>query len=524
MIESNIMKYIDINDSVQILTVYNKKFLIKLFKMFEILKSFKVNNILFQIILKILFFLQIFELALINISNEEEKEDYLIKLIKSVKSLLLLTNNINSKSKFLLFSIGSIIYCSLIFICFLYVIYLVLKKPLNHKIFPIQLLSILNVSLLHYGLCQVININLLITKCKTNEENKLIHEYLKKECYKNSIHLILLIFNLSLLFFVFVYSFLLAIYYYEIGSLKNEPTVIRINCYYELFENSISCVFYILTYIIKEHTDSSKKKHIYFFQIVICFFSLLILIYIYKCVYFYEEIFNYLIYFGWSATAWFTFSILLKNILDIENSLIFFIVGIIIIFTALYFIEKLRIDYCLTNANIFDLDNIKQLETFTSTIIKIANEKKKDSDIILGGIIQSIQENINNNPKLNQNSLNFITNKFMIKKFKTKDKDIFNLYNILFILYDYYLDKAEFGQNILFILCLFLVNKLKNPTYAFYLCAKKKTTKHKEMFIKYILIEKLKRYFFNKLTQTNKIETKLQLAVSSCQLAVSGRG
>ena len=240
MIESNIMKYIDINDSVQILTVYNKKQLIKLFKIFEILKSFKVNNILFQIILKILFFLQIFELALINISNEEEKEDYLIKLIKSVKSLLLLTNNINSKSKFLLFSIGSIIYCSLIFICFLYVIYLVLKKPLNHKIFPIQLLSILNVSLLHYGLCQVININLLIIKCKTNEENKLIHEYLKKECYKNSIHLILLIFNLSLLFFVFVYSFLLAIYYYEIGSLKNEPTVIRINCYYELFENSIS--------------------------------------------------------------------------------------------------------------------------------------------------------------------------------------------------------------------------------------------------------------------------------------------
>ena len=377
MIESNIMNYIDINDSVQILTVYNKKHLIRLFKIFEILKSFKVNNILFQIILKILFFLQILDLVLINTTKEDEKKDYLIKLVKSIKTLLLLTYNIDSKSKYIIFSTGSIIYCFLIFICFLFIVYLVLKNPTNHKIFPIKLLSILNVSLLHYGLCQVINMNLLITKCNRNEQYKLVHKYLNRECYKDTFHIILLIVNLSLLFFVFIYSFLLAVYYYEIGSLKNEPNVIRINCYYELIENSISCLFYFLTYFIKEHLNSNKKKYIYFFQIIICFCSLLILIYTYKCVYFYEEIFNYLIYFGWSAIFWFTFSILFKNILEIDNCLIFFVVGMIIIFIALYFIEKKRIDYCLTDANIFELDNIKQLETFTSTIIKMANNKKK---------------------------------------------------------------------------------------------------------------------------------------------------
>ena len=84
MIESNVIKYVDIGDSIQMMNVYSKKSLKKFFKIFELLTSFKINNILFQFLLKIVFFLQIMDLSLINVSEDEEKNDTAIKIKKII--------------------------------------------------------------------------------------------------------------------------------------------------------------------------------------------------------------------------------------------------------------------------------------------------------------------------------------------------------------------------------------------------------------------------------------------------------
>ena len=111
MIESNVIKYVDIGDSIQMMNVYSKKSLKKFFKIFELLTSFKINNILFQFLLKILFFLQIMDLSLINVSEDEVKNDTAIKIIRSLKKVLLITNNIETKKNYIIISSCSIFYC-----------------------------------------------------------------------------------------------------------------------------------------------------------------------------------------------------------------------------------------------------------------------------------------------------------------------------------------------------------------------------------------------------------------------------
>ena len=56
MIEDNVINYIDLGESMQNLDVYSKKGLIFFFKIFEIMLSYKVNNQIIFILLKIIFF------------------------------------------------------------------------------------------------------------------------------------------------------------------------------------------------------------------------------------------------------------------------------------------------------------------------------------------------------------------------------------------------------------------------------------------------------------------------------------
>ena len=511
MIESNVIKYVDIGDSIQMMNVYSKKSLKKFFKIFELLTSFKINNILFQFLLKIVFFLQIMDLSLINVSEDEVKNDTAIKIIRSLKKVLLITNNITTKKNYVIISSCSIFYCFLILVCFIYVVIVANREEDNksHKIFPIKLLNILNISLLNYGLCQVICISLLTTKCDDN-----VHIYLKIKCYSDIKHFILLIITMGLLLFVVIYSFMLSIYYYEIGNLQNEISVIRINCVYELLENSFQTLFYILAYILKYYIDDEKKYYRYGCQLVICFCSFIIMNYAYQCVFFYEQSLNYLAFCGWGTTAWFTFSILMRNVFSINNSFIFFIVGILIIYMAIYSLEKRRIDYCLTEANIFEAKNIKQIETFTHYLLNICNDLSNSSKVLVTGIIKSFQEIIDSNIELSEKSSKFLENSLLQKKFGS-NQEIFHVYNIIFLIYDYYYEKPDFKNNILFIMCFFLVNKLKNPSYAVYLCSKVKISGHKDMFLKYIVMEKLKRYQINKLIQNNKKESVKHLEIGS---------
>ena len=86
MIESNIINWIDLGDSMQSLDIYGKKKMIKSFNFIHVLVSFTNFSIFFYIILKFFFFLQIMMLTLVNL---EDKDDSAIVILKYISKVIL---------------------------------------------------------------------------------------------------------------------------------------------------------------------------------------------------------------------------------------------------------------------------------------------------------------------------------------------------------------------------------------------------------------------------------------------------
>ena len=85
MIESNIMEWIDLGDSVQILEMYLNKRLIKLFNFFRIMNKYKSDSRFFIFLVKFFFFFQFMMIPIININEKQKKTDSLLKILNYVK-------------------------------------------------------------------------------------------------------------------------------------------------------------------------------------------------------------------------------------------------------------------------------------------------------------------------------------------------------------------------------------------------------------------------------------------------------
>ena len=507
MIEENVLNFVEIGDSIQLMNVYSRGFMLKMFEIFKILNYYKYNNLILQFFFKIVFFIQIIDLSLIGILK---KEDKLIKIIKSIEQIIYLPINIKDKESYYIYLIFSIIICFFFILCLIYIIIIVNKNNIK-KIyeFPIRLLCFFNLLLQNYGLCQFINIFLLSIKC--NEKK---HIYLKLKCFSESKHFIIVIISFVLLIILIFYNIILSIYLNEIGNLQNESNFIRVNTNFELLEFSFSLIYYIFSFIQKYYLDYDKKNNIYITQGMILCFSLIIIFYMYKSLYFYYQYLNYLYIFGWSTITWFSFCMIIKNIIDLNNSLLFFIFGIIIFYLALYYLENNRIDYCLTELNIFEAKNLKQIETYINYLIILITENSNTSKIIITGIINNFQEIISSSIELIEKNNKFMNNKYLIKKFENNEIK-FKIYNIILLIYDYYFDKPNYKNNILFLLSYFYINHLKNYTYPSFLCSIIKITNHKEMFLKYLFMEKSKKYQMDKLKKNIKKEKIKNLEIGA---------
>ena len=141
MIEDNIINYIDLGETMQNLDVYSKKRLIFFFKIFEIMLSYKVNSQLTFILLKIIFFLQIIVVSSISIPADYKKNDYIIKIIDSIKGILIPQKHIVDKKSYLTWFIIATIFCLTIIFCILYLVLLTFVKRISF-VFPIKLLFI----------------------------------------------------------------------------------------------------------------------------------------------------------------------------------------------------------------------------------------------------------------------------------------------------------------------------------------------------------------------------------------------
>ena len=509
MIESEILKYIDIGDNLQKLYIYNKKTRLKIFKMLIEILNNKIKNIPITLILKIIFFLQIMNLSLINMNEDTINNDSLFKLLKNIYNIFYLSNNISNRKTYIYVNHYCIAFCTIIILLLLYIFIMVNYFNNKYNKFSTKILNFFNLILQDYALCQLINIFLLSTKCVNKK-----HIYLKEKCYSHHTHISFVIVTLFFLIFILFYSFVITFYLNEIGLFKIENSLVRINNNSEILENFCCIIVYVLSYFQNYYLENETEIFNYVIQSIICLLSIVILMYEIKNLFYYVSFINYLYLCGWSTISWFNFLILMKIIIGLNDISIFFIIGLAIIYLIIILLEKNRIDFCLMRLNIFKAKSLKQIETFVYHLLDYANNKNFKNQIILEGIIQNFQETIKNVPELIEKNNNFLGNKSLQKKFG-ENHSIFQCYNTIILIYEYYLKQPKFKNNFIFLMCYFYVNSLKNFTYPAFLLSINKFSNHKDIFLHFSLAEKLKNYQTLKLLNNTKKNKIKKLEISS---------
>ena len=501
MIEDNIIKYIDLGETMQNLDVYSKKSIIILFKIFENMLSYKINNELTFIILKLIFFLQLMACSFTKMPASLTENDYVIQLFNSIKYVLTPHRNVTDKNSFKTRLYISIFFCLVLIFCIIYLIIVTFcYKNNNFFKFPIKLLNILNLILNNYALCPLINIMMIIIRCSNGK-----HKYLEIKCYELE-HLIYLVITLFLLITLLTYSFFLSLYYYEIGTIQDKNHLCRTNCYYETLENILSEFCFFSSYIVFHYMNDDKIYRL-IYKIIILLNCLIIAIYYHKKVFYFNHKLNIISINGWYFTIWYLILLLIKELFEVINILILLIIGWLIIILFNYFNYHYTIMKCLTESYIFDTDSIKYVEMFSFYLLEKANENIIASKVLLKGIINSFEEYLTTSIELNEQYQKFLDNLYLIKRFGNKETPIFKVYNITFLIYEFFFEKQSIKNDMLLIICYFLVNKLENYTYAALLCSQIKVSDHKTMYLKYLLMEKIKKFQMYKLLRTGSKES-----------------
>ena len=495
MIEPNLVKWLDLVDTMQKSEIYSKGKFIILFRFFKILLKYKSGNIILVIILKLIFFIQIMMIPIINSSNKESKHDSLIKFFNSIKQIIFIQDLIKNKTDYIIFL--SIAYFLIIFLYSTIIYILIYSNSRIHES-PVRSLNIFNLLLLNYLLCPIINVTMLSIKCENSR-----HIFLGSKCFSDISHLVYVAFSIfSLLSFLF-YSFLLSLFYYRVGSTKGQDLLIRVNCNYEFYVNILTILYYFFSFYLYNYTKDTQSNFQLYNRIIFFCISLFLFLYIYFEVFFYNKIVNALNLYGWGFLCWYSMALLLKTAFEIKDVSIFVFIGMIGICFILFYLDKYNTEYYLTQSNILEANSIKTIEKFTYNLLDITTQTTVKSKTLVSGIINSIEEFFKTQSEIYEKYNNFVDNKKMIKKLGGKSNVLFNIYNIIYVIYDFYLEKAEMKDNIMIILCYFLMNQLKNATYAGFLSSSIKVNGFLTLYYKYLLVEDIKDFLISKLLKNS---------------------
>ena len=497
MIESNIIEWLDFGDSAQVIDIYSKKNQLIIFKFMRTLIKNKNFSIIIYIIFILLFFFQIWIICLINISFEKEFFLEILNYLKNIFVLFELVTNASSyKNIFIiLFSIIIIDYILLIIVFYI-------NKNRNISIFCI-IINLLNIIIYYYLIGPVVQISLTSIWCENN-----IHKYLKITCFSNSTHIIYIVLSFIMLLLYLLLSFIYSFYFNEIESIKtySNGNTTRIHCNYEIYCLISKLGIFIIGFFFYK-MDYEEEDHLHIkliFEGFIFINCLIMSIYTYKNVYFYDKIMNNINHFCWYFSSWFSLGILLKSLLNITGISNFIVIGWMIITFSLnseYLLEENKL---VTEENIFEFKNINSIEIYKSILLnKLSEKNNNDSKIFIFGIIKKFEEFANDNPEINYQFEKLLNNEGLNTRFN-KD-DTLPVLSIIYILYSFYYEKFPNKEEIVFHMCYFLINKLNNIIYAMLLCSKLKTKGYKSSFYKYLLSEDIKDFLISKLNkETNK--------------------
>jgi len=88
MIEPNLVKWVDLGDSMQKSEIYVQRKMLIIFRLFRTMLQNQTGNIIFIILLKLVFYIQVMMIPIINNSPDEGKKDSLIKFLNYIKQII----------------------------------------------------------------------------------------------------------------------------------------------------------------------------------------------------------------------------------------------------------------------------------------------------------------------------------------------------------------------------------------------------------------------------------------------------
>ena len=395
MIESTVIQYLDFGDLIQSLDCYSKKNTIYILSFFRALSKNKTFPMIIDIILILIFFIQIWTMTIINVPT---KGDIILKILDYLKKVTVFYEIIINASNYLI--LFAIVFIFIIIDIILMIIVLVINKKTNSPILYIliYLINFFNIIIFYYLIGPIMNISLTSVYCKNN-----VHKYLYMTCFKTNFHLIIIIFSVLMLILYILVAFLFSFYCNEmeiIKAISNKENIFRINCNYEIF----SLISKILIFVFGFFVEITGNNYLYklLYQTFIILNCLIMSIYSFKNIYYYNNIINYINHFGWYLSTSFSFCILLKTLLNLNGVSNFIIFSWIIIIISLYKTEKIIEYRLITENNIFEFKDVKTLEMYKNILLNnIRNRNSNKSKIFILGIIKKFEDFSKSNPEIN---------------------------------------------------------------------------------------------------------------------------
>ena len=505
MIEENVINWIDLGEAKQPLDIYGEKITMEFFKLMKTIKSENKSFAALDYLFQIIFFLQIASLTLYGFSDQSN--DYIIILFKYLSKMLLLYELADSSTTYITLVV-IIFLITLVFISILIYLIICINMEVKPRKLLLKILNILVIFEIYYLIGPMINICLTAIVCKNGH-----HIYLNDKCFGSTSHILIFVASTISLLFHVIFSIALSIYYNDIANIGDYGTMTRVSCFYEIYSNFAVIILFIVHFVLKFFLGS-RKLFLILWELLVFVFCIYFSFYIYKFVFFYDVIKNNIIYLGSFILSWFCLIILLKQVLDIYDVTIFLIIGILMIIVAIFSYNRIKLSYMISNFNIFDGKFLKDIEIYKYSLESLINNMNFESRTLLHGYIHRFEEFLLSNPDLSGKYQKLKEDTYLKKKLT--QKSTISVFAIIYLTYSYHIEKsivhsAEIAIN----MCYFLINKMKNPTYAIFLCSEMKVKTHRQLYYKFILMEQIKEHLINKISYSSNKESIKHVEIGS---------
>ena len=488
MIEDKIIEWLELGDSIQKIDIYNKQYTHILFQGYYLLSQFGQFPEYFYFLNIFLFFAQIWELNLLNIEFED---DGILEILKYLENVFLFHKLArDNKSYTILLFVTVSIYILYIFLLIINII--LIGKKIKIQFF-ISLNSFLNILIMYFINGPSLYILLSTILC-FDDNNALVI------CSFNNVSFIIS-FILDILYAVFMVLSLIfsSLYFNDIGKINGSNAKSRINCNFTTIIVIIKLIYTICNFILNIFIENKVKHGIYVYYLFILLGNLFISIYTYKYLFYYNQTINIIFHYGWYYTTWFSFCIFLKKLIGINDITLYVIFGLFIITFSVYYNYQNFTFRLMTEFNIFENNNLKEIETYNYLLLNLLKQKDYQNKVILAGIIEKFKDYLSTNEELNSQYHKFLDDKHLQRKFTSKNE--LAILSMISIIYSNSIEKSKDKTDITLNMCYFLVNKFKNPAYSIWLCTKIKSFSHVQSYNTFVLMEEIKEYLIDMLTK-----------------------